>query len=69
MTEGLHSSTDVPSTRHSILSNQASVTVRLFTGVSRGEFAFLARPCATSRALDSLHLYLFERRLLGLHGF
>jgi hypothetical protein len=34
--------------------------------VSRAEFAFLARPRATSRAIDSMHL--FESRLLSLHG-
>jgi hypothetical protein len=36
------------------------------TGLARAEFALLARPRATSRATDSL--YLFESRLLGLHG-
>jgi hypothetical protein len=40
--------------------------MRLCPGVSRAEFALLARPRATSRAMDSL--YLFESRLLGLHG-
>ena len=40
--------------------------MRLCPGMSRAEFAFLARPRATSRARDSF--YLFESRLLGLHG-
>jgi hypothetical protein len=40
--------------------------MRLGTGLSRAEFTLLARPRATSRATDSLHL--FESRLLGLHG-
>jgi hypothetical protein len=40
--------------------------MRLCTGLSRAEFALLARPRATSRATGSL--YLFETRLLGLHG-
>ena len=53
--------------RHSIRRNQASVTVRLCTGLSCAEFASLARSRATSRATDSL--YLFESRLLGLHGW
>ena len=43
--------------------------MRLYTGVSRAEFAFFAGRRATSRAIDSL--YLFESRLLsrllGLH--
>ena len=51
----LNSSTDVLWERHSIRCNQASVTMRLCPGVSRAEFAFLARPRATSRALDSLY--------------
>jgi hypothetical protein len=38
----------------------------LCTGLSRAEFALLAPPRATSGAMDSL--YLFESRLLGLHG-
>jgi hypothetical protein len=37
-----------------------------WSGLSGLEFAFLARPHATSRAMDSL--YLFESRLLGFHG-
>ena len=37
----------------------------LLTGVSRGEFALLSRPYATSRAMNSL--YLFESWFLGLH--
>ena len=40
--------------------------MRLCAGLSRVEFAPLARPRATSRATDSL--YLFESGLLGLHG-
>ncbi len=40
--------------------------MRLCTGLSRAEFALLARPRATSRATDSL--YLFESRPLSLHG-
>jgi hypothetical protein len=40
--------------------------MRLCTGLSGAEFALLARPRATSGATDSL--YLFESRLLGLHG-
>jgi hypothetical protein len=40
--------------------------MRLCTGLSSAEFALLARPRATGRATDSL--YLFESRLLGLHG-
>jgi hypothetical protein len=40
--------------------------MRFYTGLSRAEFALLARPRATSRATDSL--YLLESRLLGLHG-
>jgi hypothetical protein len=40
--------------------------MRLCAGLSRVEFALLARPRATSRATDSL--YLFESGLLGLHG-
>ena len=36
------------------------------TGLSRTEFALLARPNATSRATDSLHP--FESRLLALHS-
>jgi hypothetical protein len=40
--------------------------MRRSTGLSRGQFALLARPRATSRATDSL--YLFESRLLGFHG-
>ena len=45
--------------------DQASVTMRLCTGLSRAEFALLARPRTTSRATD--RLYLFDGRLLGLH--
>jgi hypothetical protein len=41
--------------------------MRLCPGLYRAEFAFLARPRATSRAMNSL--YLFESRLLGLHGY
>jgi hypothetical protein len=41
--------------------------MRLCTRVSRGEFAFFARPRATSRAMNSLNL--FESWLLGLHGW
>ena len=41
--------------------------MRLCTGVSRGEFAFFARPRATSRAMNLLNL--FESRLPGLHGY
>ena len=51
--------------QNSIHRNQASVAMRLGTGMSRTEFAFLARSRATSRARDSL--YLFESWLLGLH--
>jgi hypothetical protein len=40
--------------------------MRLCAGLSRVEFALLARPRATSRATDSL--YLFESGPLGLHG-
>src|ERR1700739_1376458 len=40
--------------------------MRLCAGLSRVEFAPLARPRATSRATDSL--YLFESGLLVLHG-
>jgi hypothetical protein len=52
--------------RHSIRGDQAPVTMRLGTGLSRAEFALLARPRATSRATDSL--YLFESRLLAHLG-
>jgi hypothetical protein len=38
----------------------------LSAGLTRAEFALLAGPRATSRAPDGL--YLFEGRLLGLHG-
>jgi hypothetical protein len=38
----------------------------LCAGLSRGEFALLARPRATVRANHSL--YLFNSRLLGLHA-
>src|ERR1039458_8277015 len=51
--------------QHSIRCNQTSVTMRLGTGLSRTEFAFLTRPRAASRATDGPHL--FESRLLGLH--
>jgi hypothetical protein len=40
--------------------------MRLYTGLPGAEFALLARPRATSGTTDSL--YLFESRLLGLHG-
>ena len=40
----------------SIRRNQASVAMRLCTGMSHTEFAFLARPRATSLAVDSLYL-------------
>lgn len=53
-------------TQQSIRCNQASVTMRLGTGLSRAEFALLARSRATSGATDSLNL--FESRLLALHG-
>jgi hypothetical protein len=57
---------NVPLARLLILRDQASVTMRLCAGLSRAEFALLARPRATSRATDSL--YLFESGLLGLDG-
>jgi hypothetical protein len=52
--------------RGSILGNQPSVAMRFCAGLSRAEFALLARPSATSWTTDSLHL--FEGRLLALHG-
>jgi len=57
---------DVREARYSISGDQESVTMRLCTELSRAEFALLARPRTTSRATD--RLYLFDGRLLGLHG-
>ena len=58
---------ETPVARHLIRCEQASVTMRLCAGLPRGEFALFARSRATSRATNSL--YLFESRLLGLHGY
>jgi len=52
--------------RHSILGDQTPVTMRVGTGLSRVDFAPLARPRATSRATDSL--YLSESRFLAHLG-
>jgi hypothetical protein len=41
--------------------------MRLCAGLSGGELALFAGFRATSRATNSL--YLFESRLLGLHGY
>ena len=52
--------------RQSILGDQTPVTMRVGTGLSRVDFAPLARPRATSRATDSL--YLSESRFLAHLG-
>src|SRR6266436_3863167 len=59
-----HSLADVAVT--SISGDQASVTMRLCTGLPRAKFALLARPRTKSWTTDTL--YLFEKRLLGLHS-
>jgi hypothetical protein len=57
----------------SILGAEASLKVRVVSGLSRAEFALRARPGTTNRAKDSLYLLesglLLASRLLSFHGW